>query len=111
MGLARTPDPPYYAAIFTSVRTRNDGEGYAVAAARMMELAALQPGYLGVESAREDHGVGITVSYWTDLKAIRAWRQNAEHLVAQQAGRSRWYAEYELRICRVENAIRFPAEM
>jgi heme-degrading monooxygenase HmoA len=109
MGLARTPAPPYYAVIFTSARTNEDVAGYAAAAARMLELAAQQPGYLGVESAHEVNGVGITVSYWNSPEAIRAWRNNAEHQIAQHGGRSRWYAEYELRICRVENATRFAA--
>jgi heme-degrading monooxygenase HmoA len=97
--IASTPAPPYYAVIFTSVRTGVD-QGYAAMADRMMELAALQPGFLGVESARE--GLGITVSYWDSLEAIQGWKADAEHLVAQQTGRSDWYAQYKTRIARVE---------
>ena len=84
-GVASTPQPPYYAVIFTSLRRDDDGEAYGRTAERMMELAAKQPGFLGVESARE--GLGITVSYWTDLDAIAAWKRNAEHLTAQGNGR------------------------
>jgi heme-degrading monooxygenase HmoA len=97
--IAATPSAPYYAVIFTSLRTDID-EGYGAMADRMVELAALQPGFLGVESARE--GVGITVSYWRDLESIKAWKANAEHLVAQQTGRSDWYRQYKTRIARVE---------
>lgn len=97
--IARTPEPPYYAAIFTTIRSEGD-HGYGEMAARMMELAARQPGFLGVETARE--GIGITVSYWQSPEAIRNWKRNAEHLVAQEHGRSRWYAEYKVRISRVE---------
>ena len=93
-------DPPYYAVIFTSTRTGEDDAGYAKAAARMEELAATMPGYLGMDSARED--VGITVSYWRDLDAIKAWKAHAEHLVAQGEGRRRWYDAYRMRIARVE---------
>ncbi len=97
--IAKTPPPPYYAVIFSSLRT--DVEvGYHETAERMFELAAQQPGYLGVESARE--GLGITVSYWESLEAIRNWKQVAEHVVAQQKGRTDWYAAYKTRICKVE---------
>ena len=99
MTIADTPEPPYYAVIFSSLRTEGDN-GYGAMAERMDALAAQQPGYLGVESARE--GLGITVSYWRDLASIRAWKANAEHLVAQQTGRSSWYTDYKTRICKVE---------
>jgi heme-degrading monooxygenase HmoA len=97
--IARTPAPPYYAVIFTSTRTEGS-EGYAEMAERMVELAAQQPGYLGVESARNE--VGITVSYWESLEAIRHWKANAEHLVAQKMGREKWYSAFKTRVCRVE---------
>jgi len=97
--IANTPAPPYYAVIFSSIRT-DDGEGYAEMAERMAELAAQQPGYLGIESARNE--VGITVSYWESLEAIRHWKANAEHLLAQKLGREKWYAAYKTRVCRVE---------
>ncbi|MDP9100653.1 MAG: antibiotic biosynthesis monooxygenase [Actinomycetota bacterium] len=96
--LAQTPQPPYTAVIFTSIRG-GDGVGYPAMSARMRELAAAQPGYLGIESARE--GVGITVSYWTDDAAARAWKGVAEHLVAQQLGRDRWYSDYRVRVATV----------
>lgn len=98
----RDIDPPYYAVIFTSHRTAGDDAAYGDMAARMVALAAEQPGFLGVESARD--GVGITVSYWRDETSIAAWRRNAEHRLAQQAGRDRWYADYTVRVARVERA-------
>ncbi len=97
--IAKTPKPPYYAVIFTSVST-NDSEGYAETAARMMELASQQPGYLGIESARSE--TGITVSYWRDLESIKNWKKDAEHLQAQRSGREKWYASYTTRIALVE---------
>jgi len=97
--IAKTPEPPYYAVIFTSLRTEVDA-GYAETAQRMVELAAQQPGYLGVESARE--GLGITVSYWRDLESIATWKAVAEHRIAQERGRSDWYSAYCTRICKVE---------
>ena len=97
--IAATPEPPYYAVIFTSLQG-DDLEGYALTASRMLELAAEQPGYLGVESARE--GLGITVSYWKDLESIKRWKAHAEHREAQRAGRERWYSNYKTRIARVE---------
>lgn len=100
-GIADTPRPPYYAVIFTSLRTALE-QGYDDMAMRMVELAAGQPGFLGVESAREGSGLGITVSYWSDLAAIKAWKENAEHRIAQGKGREVWYASYRTRICKVE---------
>lgn len=97
--IAKTPPPPYYAVIFTSLRTEVD-EGYGDMADRMVELAAAQPGFLGVESARS--GLGITVSYWESLEAIRHWKMNSEHLIAQQLGRKQWYSAFQTRICKVE---------
>lgn len=98
MGIAATPEPPYTAVIFTSVRTEGD-RGYAAMSRRMADLAAEQPGYLGVESARD--GLGITVSYWTDDAAAAAWKQVVEHTVAQARGREVWYADYQVRIATV----------
>lgn len=100
---ARLPQPPYYAVIFSSQRTAGD-QGYAQMAARMVELAAQQPGFLGAESARDADGFGITVSYWRSEADIAAWRRHAEHRLAQEQGRSHWYGHYELRVARVERA-------
>ncbi|MBK6672934.1 MAG: antibiotic biosynthesis monooxygenase [Proteobacteria bacterium] len=98
---ARTPEPPYFAVIFTSQRTEGD-HGYDAMADRMVELATKQPGFLGVESARDAGGFGITVSYWSSLEAIAAWRAHAEHRVAQETGRKQWYAHFKTRVARVE---------
>ncbi|QRY78104.1 antibiotic biosynthesis monooxygenase [Pseudomonas sp. PDNC002] len=104
--IASTPKPPYYAVTFTSYRTELD-EGYGQTATRMLELAAQQDGYLGVESARGDDGLGITVSYWRDEAAILRWKLQAEHRIAQQAGRSDWYSAFRVRISRVEREYGF----
>ncbi|HKX85835.1 MAG TPA: antibiotic biosynthesis monooxygenase [Flavobacterium sp.] len=96
--------PPYYAVIFTSVRTEIE-EGYDEMANLMVSLAREQEGFLGVESARNQ--IGITVSYWRNLEAISAWKQNVDHLVAQQKGRENWYQSYTTRICLVEREYSF----
>jgi heme-degrading monooxygenase HmoA len=105
--LAKTPEPPYYAVIFASLRTAHDDQGYGAAADRMAQLASEQPGYLGVDSARDANGLGITVSYWSTEAAIAAWRRNAEHTIAREQGRRSWYSEYELRVAKVERAYGF----
>ena len=102
-GFAPTPAPPYYAVIFTSTRTAVD-EGYGAMAYRMVELAAQQPGFLGVESTRGADGLGITVSYWASLEAVAAWKANAEHRVAQATGHRKWYQHFETRVALVERA-------
>ena len=102
-GFAPRPEPPYYAVIFTSQRTAEEG-GYVQTADRMVELASQQPGYLGVESARDADGLGITVSYWRSMEDIAAWRRQLEHTQARNNGRAQWYTHYELRIAKVERA-------
>jgi heme-degrading monooxygenase HmoA len=106
--ITETPKPPYYAVIFTSVRTEGDN-GYSDMSEKMVELASKQPGFLGMESARED--VGITVSYWEDLESIKVWKRNLEHLAAQKQGKEVWYHSYKTRIARVERDYGFDKEV
>jgi len=103
MPFANTPQPPYYAVIFSNTRREDDGgpQGYAATAARMLELASEQPGFLGVEAVR-DPALGITVSYWESEQAIAGWRRHAEHREAQRSGRREWYTGFRLRVARVE---------
>jgi heme-degrading monooxygenase HmoA len=101
--ISRTPEPPYYAVIFTSRRTDGD-HGYGAMAEKMIALAAQQPGFLGVESARGADGLGITVSYWRDEASITAWKRHAEHQQAQRGGKEAWYAAYQVRVAKVERA-------
>lgn len=108
MPLSRLPQPPYYAVIFTSIRTDVDDEGYGETAKWMSDLAAKQPGYLGQDStARDEEGLGMTVSYWRDEDSIRAWKNNLDHTAARNAGREKWYKSYTLRVARVERAYDF----
>jgi heme-degrading monooxygenase HmoA len=97
--IANTPKPPYYAVIFSTLRTKVD-EGYVDTAERMEALAKHQEGYLGIESVRNE--LGITVSYWDSLDAILKWKNNVEHTLAREKGRTLWYKKYQLRICKVE---------
>ena len=106
--IANTPEPPYYAVIFTNLQS-DDTQGYGDMAERMQALASEQPGYLGFESARD--GLGIAVSYWRDLDSIANWKANAEHLVAQRNGRERWYTHYTTRICKVEREYSHPKKV
>lgn len=101
--------PPYYAVIFTSLKSELD-DGYGDMADKMLALAAEQDGFLHVDSVRDESGVGITVSYWRDLTAIARWKQQAEHLEAQRLGREKWYSHYNVRICKVEHEYGFEAE-
>ena len=97
--IAQTPKPPYFAVVFTSLRT-DEEEGYSEMAKQMVELASQQEGFLGVESAREE--VGITVSYWKDLESISKWKVNTTHQLAQKKGREDWYKSFKVRIAKVE---------
>ena len=100
--IANTPKPPYYAIIFSSIRTEGDN-GYSAMADLMVELPSQQDGFIGVESARNE--LGITVSYWKDLESIRKWKQHSEHLIAQIKGRTEFYKHYKTRISKVERTL------
>ncbi len=102
--IAKTPEPPYYAAIFTNHQT-DVTAGYEDMALRMVELASQQAGYLGIESVRKE--LAITISYWRDLESIKHWKANVEHLAAQEQGRKIWYSHYKTRICKVERDYEF----
>lgn len=102
-GLAATPEPPYYVVIFTSIRAEGD-RGYAEMSRRMAELGSNSDGFLGLESARGADGLGITISYWRDEEAIRAWKHHSEHQAAQRVGKKTWYVDYHVRIAKVERA-------
>ena len=103
MKISSAPNPPYYAVIFTSVLKPNDD--YSVVAKRMEELARTQLGFLGMESARDE--IGITVSYWENLEAIKNWKENVEHKIAQQKGKEEFYQSYKVEICKVERNYTF----
>ncbi len=97
--IAKTPPPPYYAVIFTSLRTEGDN-GYGDMSDKMVEMAGKQEGFLGLESAREE--VGITVSYWKDLESIKNWKNNTDHAIAREKGKTDWYSHFKVRIAKVE---------
>ena len=105
--IAKTPSPPYYAVIFSSIRTEGDN-GYSEMSDKMVELAYGQDGFLGLESARE--GLGITVSFWRNLDDIRKWKENADHTMARRKGRSDWYQSFKTRIAKVEREYEFEKE-
>lgn len=105
--IAKTPEPPYYAVIFSSIRTE-ENHGYSEMSDFMVELAKQQDGFLGVESARND--LGITVSYWKNLDAIKKWKEHTEHKIAQGKGRSDWYKSFKTRIAKVERDYEFEKE-
>ncbi|MGV3465270.1 MAG: antibiotic biosynthesis monooxygenase family protein [Heyndrickxia sp.] len=104
-GNKKTFQPPYYAVIFSSQRTIGD-RGYGKMAEAMEQLASKQYGFLGIESAR-DNELGITVSYWDSLEAIKNWKENAAHKIAQEKGKQEWYQKYSVRICKVEKEYSF----
>ena len=102
-----TYKPPYYAVVFVTRRTEGDS-GYAEMANRMVELGSSMPGFLGIDSARDPTGLGITVSYWQDEASIAAWREQAEHRVAQERGQAEWYEHYDLHVAKVERSYSGP---
>ena len=101
---ASTPAPPYYVVIFTNLHKAPDDPAYHQMGKRMEDLVRTMPGYLGFESAREENGFGFAVSYWESEQAIQNWKQQADHLIAQQRGRQEWYQDYQVRIAKVERA-------
>jgi len=109
-GFAKLPPPPHYALIFSSRRNDDAAAGYDETSSRMVELARQQPGFVGVQSARDAAGFGITVAYWDSEAAIKAWRMHAEHTAARERGRRDWYQGFEIRVAKVERAYGWSGE-
>lgn len=103
---ASLPDPPYYAVVFTAIRTEGDN-GYAARASEMLQLASAQPGFLGVDAAEGADGLGVTVSYWRDEESIASWRNHALHTPTRDEGRERWYETFAVHVAKVERAYGF----
>jgi heme-degrading monooxygenase HmoA len=106
---ALTPEPPYYAVVFTSA-LRGPNAEYSKMAKAMAELAGEQPGFLGFESVRDAESLGITVSYWKDLNSISKWKAQTEHRIAQDRGIAEWYSHYEVRVSKVVRDYSFTAD-
>ena len=102
MSFAGTPEPPYYAVIFTTMRVNDPNDGYTEMSERLEKMVCDQPGYIVMESVREDNGFGVTVNYWIDEASISNWKNNLEHRDAQEIGMTDWYKNYFLRIAKVE---------
>jgi heme-degrading monooxygenase HmoA len=103
MSIAATPQPPYYAAIFSSTRAPGDEAVYNSMGEAMAMLAMKQPGFLGFEFAGDTpERFTVFVSYWRSDEDIKRWKQVSEHIEAQERGRSQWYSAYKIRIARVE---------
>ncbi len=113
--LSVSPEPPYVAVIFSSVRTKSDpdlDDGYSATAQKMEKLARKQAGFLGLRSVRDEHtGFGITVSYWRDETAAQDWRNVQEHLEAQRQGRDRWYSSYHVEVAKVTKRYGYSQEL
>lgn len=109
-GFAKTPQPPYYAVVFTSQRNGRGDDDYNGAAERMFELVQAQPGFLGVESTRDAAGFGITVAYFDSEENIRLWRNHAEHAATRERGKREWYDHFEVRVAKVERAYAGPRQ-
>jgi heme-degrading monooxygenase HmoA len=107
--IVATPDPPYYAVVFTAMHT-DDTEGYLEMAGEMVELASKTPGFIGIEAAEMESAGELSVTYWRDEESIRQWKANIDHLVAQRLGRERWFESYSIRVAKVERAYDFARE-
>jgi heme-degrading monooxygenase HmoA len=95
------------AVMFLSRRNADDEAGYGAAAEAMERLAAAQPGYCGIESARGPDGFGITISFWADEASAIAWRNEASHAATRNEGRARWYDRYEVIVAEVSRGYRW----
>ncbi len=103
-----TPDPPYYAVMFSATLTGVDMDEYVQLAGALLAKAGTIAGFLGEEALRTDDR-GLTISYWRDLDSIRAWMADAEHIAARKLGKEKWYRYFVIRVAKVERAYDFGA--
>lgn len=96
-----------YVVIFRAKVRQTDDE-YSQVATRMRELALGQFGCLEFAAVTEGSSE-IALSYWPSEAHIRAWKAHAEHVLAQELGRQRWYESYRVEVARVVRDYHFAA--
>ena len=92
--------------LFRSKLTDAAADGYSDMATEMLTRAKQMPGFIDFKSFKSDDGERLSVIRWKDEETLKAWRDEPRHLVAQNAGRSKWYEYYKIEIAQVirENA-------
>ncbi len=103
LSFAHEIPPPYYVVVFTSRRTEVD-DGFSVLDAKLYEKAQTYPGFLGMNSFRVADGWGVALVYWKTLENIDAWRRDEQYRAAKEKGRTVWYSDFWVEICRVEQS-------
>lgn len=79
------------------LRPENAAE-YAVAAARMSELASNMPGFVDSKTFSAPDGERVTIVTFADRASHDAWRNHAEHQQAQRDGVASYYSEYSIQV-------------
>jgi heme-degrading monooxygenase HmoA len=88
----------------TTLRPDADRVVFDALERRMSELVNEIPGYLGVKSYTAPDGDTISIAQFDSKQALQSWRNQPEHVAAQRAGRERFYAAYDVRVCSVDAA-------
>jgi heme-degrading monooxygenase HmoA len=96
-----------YAVIFKAEFKQQDRE-YAETAKRMRELARIKYGCLEFVSLCEGEKE-LSISYWESEDQIRRWKQDEEHVEAQEKGKSLWYKSYSIEVTRITRAYKHGA--
>ena len=91
-----------YAVIFKAEILELDSE-YTEMAEKMRHLAMSQYACTEFTSCAEGE-YEISISYWPNLDQIKKWKQNIDHLDAQNKGRSKWYKSYKIEITKIERS-------
>jgi heme-degrading monooxygenase HmoA len=102
--LLRTPSPPYYAVISTSIRPMEGSADYDTTMEAMIRLVKEMPGFLGAESSvelKDNKYYKVSTVYWRDLKSLSAWRHDVAHVKAKEHGAAHFYLEHNIRVCQV----------
>lgn len=89
---------PYFAVILT-VRLNSAHAAFEIMMDKMMQVAAQQKGFLGVEQALDEENIHI--SYWQDRVAIKDWQEHTLNVRASSLGENFWFEAYQLRVVEV----------
>ncbi len=100
-----------YVVIFVSQLKESSAPKYYEMAQEMHQLAVTMDGFLGIDSsARDAEYQGITISYWRDLESIKNWKNQSDHLIAQQIGKREFYQFFHLEVAKIEKSYDFLAQ-
>ena len=87
--------------IFRSrVRADADQEALSRLGEKMFEYATAMPGFISYKDFTAEDGESVSIIEFDSEETLAAWRDHGEHKDAQARGRSEFFSEYHIQVCK-----------